>query len=352
MNNSLDGTVKTYKRNINIDLAKILACCGVVLMHALYISETPYTSWHAPLLALSYFSVPFFMMATGYNLFNRKEISVSYITHKIFSILRLSAIWTIIYAVYHAVLSIALSMEYNLLNILSILPSTYLRALAGIEFGNPFAVLWYLGALMLIYICAYIIHRFNLNKTVVWLTVLLIGVALQVTSYILGKSLQAYLSISFRLWSWLQYSLLGAHMPDIFRVIKAKLPLWLHGLLTMASLAAWLFFWRLVADRAFHDLYPERFYDSIFLIVFITLFFLFLLRLSLGSKLSSFIEKLCPLTVGVYLIHVPLIFTWAIITNNLVSFGFIIGYLFVLIFSFLISFFISKLKISRYILQI
>ena len=352
MNNSLDGTVKTYKRNINIDLAKILACCGVVLMHALFISETPYTSWHAPLLALSYFSVPFFMMATGYNLFNRSDLSTAYVAHKIASILRLGAIWAGLYAIFHTVLSIVFNEEYSLINTLVSLPNKFLHALAGEERSDSSVVLWYLGALMLIYVCAYIIKKYKLNLVIVWLSALLIGVVFQILSYVLGKSIQEYFTLTFRLWSWVQYSLLGALMPRIVDVIKEKLPLWLHGIFTAAALAAYLFFWKFISEYVFYDMYPERFYDSLFLIIFIALFFSFILRLSLGDKLSCLIEKLCPLTVGVFLIHIPLILAWTLITNNTVLSRFVITYLAALLFSFLISFFISKTKVRRYLLKI
>ncbi len=340
------------KRNVNLDLAKIIACCGVALIHTLFISETAYIFFNGMLIAFLYYSVPFFMMATGYTLFSKSEISSEYVAHKIASIIRLAALWTIVYEVYQTVLSIILNAEYNLLSILANLPNKFLHALAGEIRNDSFVVLWYLGALILVYVFAYIIKKHNLNRVIVWLSVLLIGIAMQITSYALGKSVQEYFTLTFRVWSWIQYALLGSFMPDIVRVVKSKLPLWLHGFLTIVALAAWLFFWRIVAEHVFHDLYPERFYDSIFLITFVALFFSFVLRLSLGNGLSRFIEYVCPLTVGVYLIHSPIILVLTRIIYVTSFSRLAIVYLIDLALSFLIIFLVSKLKISRYLLKI
>lgn len=82
----------TYSRNINIDLARCLACLGVVGLHG--IGMTNYTLYY-----FCSFSVPMFFMISGYLMFKKDRIDYRYSVKKALSYIRLIVCWNIILAV-------------------------------------------------------------------------------------------------------------------------------------------------------------------------------------------------------------------------------------------------------------
>lgn len=95
---------------------------------------------------------------------------------------------------------------------------------------------WYLGALIIIYLllplfCKLKARRIKIKNHeipklyIVWCVLLLTAVAMQICSVILGKSLQKNVILTFRLWSWFQYFILGGILYDIIPLINSKIPL-------------------------------------------------------------------------------------------------------------------------------
>ena len=85
-------------RNINLDLIKVLACVGVVLLHTTMIGFKETGSWNllAYLYYLGTYSIPLFFMVNGYLLLGKKDITYSYILQKVKWILITVSSWTFI----------------------------------------------------------------------------------------------------------------------------------------------------------------------------------------------------------------------------------------------------------------
>ena len=85
-------------RNINLDLIKVLACIGVVLLHTTMIGFKDTGSWNllAYLYYLGTYSIPLFFMVNGYLLLGKKEITYPYILQKVKWILITVSSWPFI----------------------------------------------------------------------------------------------------------------------------------------------------------------------------------------------------------------------------------------------------------------
>ena len=85
-------------RNINLDLIKIIACIGVVLLHTTMpgFKETGQWNYSSYLYYLGTYSIPLFFMVNGYLLLGKSEIKYSYILEKVKWILITVCSWNLI----------------------------------------------------------------------------------------------------------------------------------------------------------------------------------------------------------------------------------------------------------------
>ncbi len=85
-------------RNISLDLLKVLACIGVVLLHTTMGGFKETGSWNllAYLYYLGTYSIPLFFMVNGYLLLGKREITYPYILQKVKWILITVSSWNII----------------------------------------------------------------------------------------------------------------------------------------------------------------------------------------------------------------------------------------------------------------
>ena len=85
-------------RNINLDLIKIIACIGVVLLHTTMPGFKETGQWHysSYLYYLGTYSIPLFFMVNGYLLLGKSKITYPYIQHKIKWVLITVSSWTVI----------------------------------------------------------------------------------------------------------------------------------------------------------------------------------------------------------------------------------------------------------------
>lgn len=85
-------------RNISLDLLKVLACIGVILLHTTMGGFKETGSWNllAYLYYLGTYSIPLFFMVNGYLLLGKREITYPYILQKVKWILITVSLWNII----------------------------------------------------------------------------------------------------------------------------------------------------------------------------------------------------------------------------------------------------------------
>lgn len=94
------------KREVGLDLIKVLACLGVVALHTIY-PEKGFINRIITLLAVT--SIPLFFVASGYLMFQRESLDYKYALRKILRILLVCFAWELLHAVayfmyYHQVL--------------------------------------------------------------------------------------------------------------------------------------------------------------------------------------------------------------------------------------------------------
>lgn len=185
-------------KDINLDLLKVIACVGVVLLHTEMggFKETASWNFSTYLYYLGTYSIPLFFIVNGYLLLGKKEITYSYILQKVKWILITVLSWTLIVWLFKRDFSV----------------NPIKKLIGSLVQKGYFFQFWFFGALILIYICLPVLKQFLNSKRsyLYFLSVLLvIGLIFELTNIVLQMPIQAYVIQTFRLWTWLFYYILG-----------------------------------------------------------------------------------------------------------------------------------------------
>ena len=310
-------------RNINLDLLKVLACVGVVLLHTTMGGFKDTGSWNllTYLYYLGTYSIPLFFMVNGYLLLGKREITSHYILQKVKWILITVSSWNIIVWLF--------KRDFTVNPIKKIVGSLIQK--------GYFFQFWFFGALILIYLCLPILSKFlNSKRRYLYILALLIviGFIVELANIFFQRPLQTHVMQTFRLWTWFFYYILGGYIAQ-FNVdnLKYRFKNWMkivRMLLVLISPII-LFF---LAKNTYHNLFAEYFYDILF-VKFTSLgIFLMVLTLSLNENGSKWIVSLSNQTMGVFVIHTYVMKIW----EKLIAFSFTGAYLWFAIFTLSISF--------------
>lgn len=292
---------KQKKRNDNIDLIKILACIAVVGLHTLRREVSVLNSF---LYYLCGFAVPAFMMASGYFLLNRGKVSVSYSLKKICDIVRVVVLWSVIIALMKVVydgIQGNLTMETWLY-----FPKTVAGSL--VQKGVLWQF-WYFGALILMYAALPILTSGGRHLKAIWMTLCVIGIAFQWTSYILGAPVQRKFIQTFRIWTWGQYFILGglfgakaSRLRDVISGVPRKIRVIILVVITVVI----VIFQNFAGRSLINNMFAEYFYDAPLTILWLVALFSWAIQEPLPPKVQRIIHFVSPLTLGIYIIH-PLV---------------------------------------------
>lgn len=204
-------------RNINLDLLKVLACVGVVLLHTTMGGFKETGSWNllAYLYYLGTYSIPLFFMINGYLLLGKREITYLYILQKVKWILITVSSWTFIVWLFYR--------DFTTNPIKKIVGSLIQR--------GYFSQFWFFGALILIYLCLPIVRQFlNSKRSYLYSLSLLmtIGLIFELLNILLQMPIQTYVIQTFRLWTWFFYYLLGGYIAQFTKEeIKSRFKNWM-----------------------------------------------------------------------------------------------------------------------------
>ena len=310
-------------RNINLDLLKVLACVGVVLLHTTMGGFKDTGSWNllTYLYYLGTYSIPLFFMVNGYLLLGKREITSHYILQKVKWILITVSSWNIIVWLF--------KRDFTVNPIKKIVGSLIQK--------GYFFQFWFFGALILIYLCLPILSKFlNSKRRYLYILALLIviGFIVELANVFFQRPLQTHVMQTFRLWTWFFYYILGGYIAQ-FNVdnLKYRFKNWMKivSMLLVLISAIILFF---LAKNTYHNLFAEYFYDILF-VKFTSLgIFLMVLTLSLNENGSKWIVSLSNQTMGVFVIHTYVMKIW----EKLIAFSFTGAYLWFAIFTLSISF--------------
>lgn len=323
------------ERNLGIDLVKIIACIGVVLLHTIGFNSS---KWNNLIYYAGTISVPLFFMANGYFILNKDEISFKYLIKKILRLILIASIWNI---VYFAILYILNGTKDNIFMLI-------LKSL--LEKGN-ITWFWFLGALIILYLLTPILHKIlqskKINK-VFLLTMILICESIYIFNAIRGfngdKIIKQLILQTLRIWTWITYFYLGGYVKDNFKWKKS------YNYLLLGLSAFCICYEFIVANKIIHNLYAENFYDNIFIMIWVIIMFNFIKNLNINEKYRKIITDISSLTLGIYIIHGFLfkyINSFYDFTNGLIN---ITIFIFVLIVSCLISYIIKKIPYVKNII--
>ena len=315
-------------RNINLDLIKVLACIGVVLLHTTMIGFKETGSWNllAYLYYLGTYSIPLFFMVNGYLLLGKKDITYSYILQKVKWILITVSSWTFIVWLF--------KRDFAVNPVKKIIGSMVQK--------GYFFQFWFFGALILIYLCLPVLRKI-LNSKRRYLYILsfftTIGLIFELANIIIQTPLQSYVIQTFRLWTWFFYYFLGGLVAQFDKeFIKNGFKTWMKivAVLLLLITPVILFF---LAKTIYHNLFAEYFYDILFVKIVSLGVFLTILTLSLKESKYKWIVSLSNQTMGVFIVH-----TYVMkVLEKLLGFSYTGAYLLFPIFTLCISIIVVSL---------
>ena len=312
-------------RNINLDLLKVLACVGVVLLHTTMDGFKETGSWNllTYLYYLGTYSIPLFFMVNGYLLLGKREITYSYILQKVKWILITVSSWTFIVWLFKR------DFTENLIK----------KIVGSLIQKGYFFQFWFFGSLMLIYICLPILKKFlNSKRSYLYSLSLLvvIGLIFELANIVFQMPAQTYVIQTFRLWTWFFYYLLGGFIAQFNKdIIKNSFKRWMKAVVVLLLLISpvILFF---IAKTTYHNLFAEYFYDILFVKVVSLGIFLTILTLTLNENRNEWLVFLSNQTMGVFIIHTYIMKLW----ERIFGFNFVGAYLLFALFTLSVSFII------------
>lgn len=330
------------QRNMNLDAVRVLACVAVIGLHTM---RCDVSTANSILYYLCGFAVPAFFMSSGYILMHRDQITGKYLVRKICSVMLIVVLWNyLLYGAKTAAL-LVLGKGGNIQ-----IPEVLLSPFRSLIKQGILYHFWYLGALMLVYLIVYLIYRLHLNKKgkLLFLVFLVSSVSLQIISYIYGTPVQKNVIQTFRLWTFMNYFLLGGLLAENRERI-AGIPFKIHaGALALFTVFIPVF--QLLVP--FGDRHAEYFYDDLFTVIWIGLLFSFIMRVSLPERMKNAVGKLSPLTMGVYIIHIPLLSAAAHFLPNHSIWLSLAEWLSVMLLSFIAVYVISKIPVVNKLIKL
>lgn len=312
-------------RNINLDLLKVLACVGVVLLHTAMggFKETGSLNFSTYLYYLGTYSIPLFFMVNGYLLLGKREITYSYILQKVKWILITVSSWSVIIWLF--------KRDFTVNPIKKIVGSLIQK--------GYFFQFWFFGALIIIYICLPVLKKFlNSKRSYLYIlsVLLVVGLIFELTNIVLQMPIQTYVIQTFRLWTWFFYYLLGGFIAQFDKdIIKNRFKRWMKIIVVLLFLVSPLILFFL-ARITYHNFFAEYFYDLLFVKVVSLGIFLTIFSLALNQDNNKWIVFLSNQTMGVFIIHTYIMKLW----GKLFGFSFVGAYLLFAIFTLCISFII------------
>ena len=312
-------------RNINLDLLKVLACVGVVLLHTAMggFKETGSWNFSTYLYYLGTYSIPLFFMVNGYLLLGKREITYSYILQKVKWILITVSSWSVIIWLF--------KRDFTVNPIKKIVGSLIQK--------GYFFQFWFFGALIIIYICLPVLKKFlNSKRSYLYIlsVLLVVGLIFELTNIVLQMPIQTYVIQTFRLWTWFFYYLLGGFIAQFDKdIIKNRFKRWMKIIVVLLFLVSPLILFFL-ARTTYHNFFAEYFYDLLFVKVVSLGIFLTIFSLALNQDNNKWITFLSNQAMGVFIIHTYIMKVW----EKLFGFSFVGAHLLFAIFTLSVSFII------------
>jgi surface polysaccharide O-acyltransferase-like enzyme len=293
------------KRNMSLDLLKILSCFAVVVLHVSGIITT--TNNENTISHIIYytagFAVPIFFMVNGYLLLNKEKITYKYILKKVVNILSVIFLWNIVIFLDNLILKGEIVNPFKML----------LRNLIQRDYFWQF---WFFGALILIYCVLPIIHKyFTEFKTAILITSTFITISLLIDLISLIRSfsgnsiIQINVMETFRLWTWFSYYLIGGLLGK--KQTRDYILKHISPLVNWIILITMIIIINIYQYNVGHYLYNtpsgEYFYENIFTFIWTVSLFVLVYRQNFSKYKNKTIEVISNNAMGIYIIHVTIL---------------------------------------------
>lgn len=337
MEKKTKATHSTLNRNYGYDFLKIIATFSIVFQHSLGFNIE---GINICIYYLASFGVPIFFMVNGALLLSKEEITIDYIGYKIISLVKLCFFWSFLYFVKLVIFDKAAANPVSL-------TFDHLRQ------GGFFGQFWFFGALIIIYITLPFWHKkfkdttYAIRMTLTLISIMLIMDVLSIIGCMRGMKL---IQISFeqylRLWSWFGFFCLGGllHKKEISDNLTKKITFRMNILLVIIFSIIVVLYDHYIGVFLYNYPFLEYFYVNIFTIVWC--FLLFLLFSRIHVKHLSIIALLEQYSVGIYIIHWPILKAFVQYTNGLHQYN-ILYAIIICALSFFITYILSRGSITK-----
>ncbi|EOD7438451.1 acyltransferase [Enterococcus faecium] len=330
------------KRILGIDLIRVLACFSVIMLHVsrpfFYREGTWNTGETLILSKIIYYlgtsAVPLFFMVNGFFLVNRSKMSINYIKKKIGLIMIPILGWNLIIFIPKLIL------KKN--------ENSYLEMVLGslVQKGF-FSQFWFLGALIIILLLVPILNKIMTKSVKLYFTILIMFLVISWGIDLYNHfsdcvPLEANVTQTFRLWTWLSYYMIGGLIGKLEKKINfVNLNKPLKYLLVIMSPI--IVIYSICNITWISSVFAEYNYDNILIFIWIVIIFLLCISFAYFSKYEvKIIESISKCSFGIYIVHIIVlrIFEKIFVFNGIVIN--LIAVLGIFLISWLITFVFSK----------
>ena len=280
------------KRNIGLDILKILSCFGVVVLHLIGRDSS---ELNRILYYAVGFSIPSFFAVHGYFILNRKDNTIGYFCKKIIKMLFIAFIWTCIYDVVRLVTGHSM---YN---------PIYETATAMFWQKGTFYQFWFFGSLIILYMLTPVLSKqVQKENTLLWMTLIILCVVIDLVSIRFaitsGKPVQEYVRQPLRLWTWVLYYYMGG----LLRNLKIDAPVIRKTKIGIVPIIILLLCYEyFIGHRLCGIDLVEYFYDNLLMIAGVFAIFVILSTVQItNTKMIKAVKFISPLIMGVYILHI------------------------------------------------
>lgn len=280
------------KRNISLDVIKVVACCFVVASHTI---RPGFGFANFVAFSLAIIAIPCFFMVNGYLMFQKQIVTYAYIWKKIIRILVVCFSWEALHAAVYWL------YYHQFRNFLESFLLDFLQK--GLFFH-----FWFMGSLMILYLLLPILRWIYEKNEAVYMWFLIgLGFICSAMNLIMIVTKNLYvveIPQSLRLWYWLFYYMLGGLLAK--RKIKIQIitdrcsfAMRMTALITAIVLAiGWQW---LIGNVVLKKYKLEIFYGSFPIMA--TMVIVFVCILNVKFHRGKTITYLANLSMGVYVIH-------------------------------------------------
>lgn len=267
------------------------------------------------LYATAVAAIPLFFMVSGYLLLGRKYVDFRYSVKKISAICKYILFTTITYAACMFVLDLYFHND-TILAVKVFLASCIFSPLQSVQQRGDFAVYWYLGAMMLIYLLYPFLAQLYRNRSR-FIAILIALAMLQIVVFTLNLffGFETKISQPLRLWNWLFYFMLGGAM-RWFDASSIKL----YKLISITACAYLLYIlgynyviWNYEAPKL-----CEYWYSCPLVCIYVVGLFILIQRIDLSflPRLAKLIGTLSIVFLPVYSYHIKVIGYLSLVIPN------------------------------------